>query len=65
MDNGIIFQSEEGQAIEGWVTLTPITEEGFTAVYGVFEDKASAEEWLKNTRGGEVRPIFTPAFNKG
>jgi hypothetical protein len=59
------FGYEEGQAIEGWVTLTPVSEEGVTAVYGIFEDKASAEEWLKNTRGGEVRPIFTPAFNKG
>lgn len=59
------FQSEEGQSIEGWVTLTPLPEEGKTAVYGIFEDKASAEAWLENTRGGEVRPIFTPAFNRG
>jgi len=64
MGNNIIGWADN-QEIEGWVTLTPIAEDGHTAVYGIFEDKASAEQWLKNTRGGEVRPIFTPAFNKG
>lgn len=59
------FESVEGQTIEGWVTLTPIAEEGITAVYGIFEDKESAQAWLENTRGGEVRPIFTPVFSKG
>ena len=60
------FESVEGQSIEGWVTLTPITEEGITAVYGIFEREIDAQEWAKECREGTtVRPIFTPTHNKG
>jgi hypothetical protein len=65
MDSHFIGEAE-GQMIEGWVTLTPISEEGITAVYGIFEDEESAKNWANQMRPDTtVRPIFTPAFSKG
>jgi hypothetical protein len=52
--------------VEGWGTRTPLPEEGKDVLYGVFEDKQSAEEWAKNCLPTTtVEPIFTPAFNRG
>lgn len=63
----IVFPMVEGQMIEGWVTVTWIEEEGHNAIYGIFEDEFSAQEWAKNLRQEwtSVRPIFTPTHNKG
>jgi hypothetical protein len=61
-----MFQSAEGQMIEGWVTVTPLEDEATSAIYGIFKDKESAENWATNcAKGTYIRPIFTPAFNKG
>jgi hypothetical protein len=56
----------DGHNVEGWITRTPLPEEGKDVLYGVFEDKQSAEEWAKNCLPSTtVEPIFTPAFNRG
>ena len=55
----------DGMRVEGWITRTPLPEEGKDILYGVFEDKQSAEEWAKNCLPTTtVEPIFTPAFNR-
>lgn len=57
-------QYDDGQKVEGWVTITHTTEDG-NIVYGPFPTKQEAERWLSNLISGEVRPIYTPAFNRG
>lgn len=64
MDSNVIGM-EEGQMIEGWITVTPM-EGQEPVIYGIFEDKESAENWAKHClQGTIVRPIFTPTFNRG
>ena len=55
----------DGMRVEGWVTRTPLPEGG-TVLYGIFEDKQSAEDWSKNCLPDTtIEPIFTPQFNRG
>lgn len=56
-------QFADGQKINGWITLTNTGDENI--IYGPFETKQEAEDWLNKLVGGEVRPIFEPSFNKG
>ena len=55
----------DGMRVEGWVTKT-ITETHEEILYGIFEDKQSADDWAKNLLPSTiVLPIFTPQFNRG
>lgn len=55
----------DGMKVEGWVTKT-ITETDGEVLYGIFEDKQSAEDWAKNLLPNTiVLPIFMPQFNRG
>lgn len=53
----------DGQAIEGWATVG-IYRDGL-CVYGGFSTKEEAEKWLAQLQGGQVIPIYCPAYNRG
>lgn len=61
MGNSVVIH--DGMLIDGWITLTKIGDENI--IYGPFKTEVEAEGWLHNLLGGEVRPIYSPQFNRG
>jgi cephalosporin-C deacetylase-like acetyl esterase len=49
----------------GWVTVGYYDNESTPTIYGVFNDKKQAIEWLAKLQSGHVQVVYAPSYNRG
>jgi len=55
----------DGMLAVGWVTVGYYDNESTPTIYGVFNDKKQAIEWLAKLQSGHVQVVYAPSYNRG
>ena len=55
----------EGMLAVGWVTVGYYDNENIPTIYGIFDEKEQAIEWLGKLQSGHVQVVYAPSYNRG